>query len=55
MADQRKPDAERKAVPPDDIEQSKRFEETARKHEAEDSGKIFDKAIEFVVQEKKRG
>ena len=34
--------------PPDDPEQSKRFEETAREHGAEESGKVFEKALGIV-------
>ena len=34
---------------PDDAEQSKRFEETARALDVDESGKLFDRAIDNVV------
>ena len=36
--------------PPDDAEQSKRFEETARELEADESGKAFERAVGVVVK-----
>lgn len=45
-----------KAKPPpkrDDPEQSKRFEETAREVEADESGKDFQRAIKAVVPTKR--
>ena len=39
---------------PDDPEQSKRFEETARQVEADESGKSFERAIEIVAPVKSK-
>jgi hypothetical protein len=38
--------------PPDDPEQSKRFEETARELGADESGDLFKKAVKAVVPPK---
>ena len=37
---------------PDDPEQSKRFEETARQLEADESGKLFKKSLKIVAPPK---
>lgn len=43
------PENEKSTPIPDDPEQSKRFEETARLLEVDETGKFFDKAIKGVV------
>ncbi len=39
---------------PDDPKQSQRFVETARKLEADETGKSFEKALNVVVKSKRR-
>lgn len=47
MAENRKP-----KPPPDDPEQSKRFQEAARELEADETGAVFEDAMKVVVRPK---
>jgi hypothetical protein len=52
MTEKPKPEPKRQNPKPDDPEQSKRFIETARQIEADESGDAFRRAFEKIVPQK---
>jgi hypothetical protein len=54
MKTKRKPDAKRPPLKPDDPAQSRRFVETAREIDADESGEAFRRAFEKIVPPKRK-